>query len=110
MQQLQLPKRLSALVLAVLVLAGACHDESGPSAGTETNWLGACERDAECGVGQCVCGICSLACTTDADCLPEGPQAVCATADSAAAQAVCGGSAAGGPGLSPPGSTPPRAC
>lgn len=94
MQQFEWPKRHSAWVLAVLVLAGACQDESGPSAGTETNWLGACERDAECGVGQCLCGICSLACNANADCLPEDPQAVCAAADSTAVKGVCGASAA----------------
>lgn len=91
MQQFELPKRISALVVA-LIVAGACQDQSRAGAGTETNWLETCERDAQCGVGTCVCGVCSLACTTNADCSPEGALAVCATADSSAAKAVCGDS------------------
>lgn len=57
---------------ACLVLLAACgktHDEG--LQGGETNWLSACEDESTCGVGSCVCEVCSESCDDDDDC-PDG--------------------------------------
>lgn len=41
----------------------------GPQGDSHTNWLRSCETDQECGGAlSCVCGVCTLTCSTDADC------------------------------------------
>lgn len=62
-------------VTAVGALLGA-HVGCSPEAKTsgETHWLGDCDRDADCDLyQQCLCGVCSRACSGDADC--GGPRA-----------------------------------
>jgi hypothetical protein len=65
--------RCMLVLLAVVQLAlGACENDSHElGAGTETNWLRACDGDADCSVGSCVCGLCSEGCRDDGDC-PSG--------------------------------------
>lgn len=67
------------LVSLCLVLAWGCESPRETS-GTNTNWLRACDEDAECGApAGCVCGRCTLACTADAEC-PAGTLCAPATA------------------------------
>ena len=62
-------------LLLVALLLGACHEGApAPSAGSNSNWLTRCERDADCGAATtCECGGCTRVCNVEADCnaLPE---------------------------------------
>jgi len=60
---------LPALLLALGVLGPGCEPRApGPQGDSHTNWLRTCESDGECGALSCVCGVCTVVCTTDADC------------------------------------------
>jgi hypothetical protein len=52
----------------VALLCACDSGGDGPSVGSDTNWLQACTADADCGDGDCRCGICTLACTDLAAC------------------------------------------
>lgn len=69
------------LTVITLVWLGACDSESGESAatGTETNWLKSCEQSSECGVGSCVCGLCTFECEEASDCSDAPAAARCAS-------------------------------
>lgn len=61
------------LLLGVLFSAGVgCSGDGGPQAsGTKTDWLIACDAEADCDAEQdlsCLCGICTTVCTSNADC------------------------------------------
>lgn len=57
------------LLSCVWLVLAACGGEShAPGFGGETNWLRTCGNSAACGEGDCVCGVCSAACTKDGDC------------------------------------------
>jgi hypothetical protein len=78
----------------VAVAFGCAEPGRGPSAGGNTNWLVACDEDAECGSEtSCLCGRCSLSCSTRQDCAGF-PGATCA--QSVAAQQQCGAEPVGG--------------
>jgi hypothetical protein len=52
-------------------LLGACDPErpAEPTAGTNTNWMSHCSSNADCVGGiSCLCGVCTKACSTTADC------------------------------------------
>lgn len=59
--------------------------------GTETNWLKACQSDAECGDLSCECGICTDPCTTDSQC--TAPGAKCRASDGPEVNGLCAASA-----------------
>ena len=44
-----------------------CHSITEARTGSETNWLKPCASGA-CAYGSCLCSVCSVACTADADC------------------------------------------
>jgi hypothetical protein len=66
--------------LLAAMLLGGCGGRStdGVRVGGETNWLGACHADAECGVGQCLCSVCSLPCTAADSCAGGSTASRCA--------------------------------
>lgn len=60
---------LPPLLLALGALALGCEPSTpGPQGDSHTNWLRTCEVDQDCGALSCVCGVCTLTCTGDADC------------------------------------------
>jgi hypothetical protein len=73
-----LPKSLLRALLLVAAFAGlqtasGCGKVvSSEDTGSETHWLVRCDSDAECGPGNCACGVCTLACNEDADCSALG--------------------------------------
>jgi len=85
----------SGLALA-LALAGGCGQaSSSPALGGETHWLqqcgGAGDSAYDCGAGlECVCGVCTAACTEDASCAALGPSAACAAPHATLYSAACG--------------------
>jgi glucuronoarabinoxylan endo-1,4-beta-xylanase len=75
----------------LLVAAAAC---SGPQVGTQTNWLRACESDAQCGDGlRCWCGACTLVCEEGSSTCSDLGGAECVPAADSGAVALCDGSA-----------------
>ncbi|MDH5676513.1 MAG: hypothetical protein OEZ06_30615 [Myxococcales bacterium] len=60
--------------LFVVACAG-CGPKQQPQVGGETHWLAACDLDAHCERGSCICGICSLGCDGDAECEGSTPAA-----------------------------------
>jgi hypothetical protein len=53
-----------------LVLVAACGSpERGPTVGSNSNWLQACDCDDDCGGSTvCRCGLCTADCSSDDDC------------------------------------------
>src|SRR5262245_8708823 len=81
-----------ALLATAAWVAPAC-DGSTSNSGSETHWLRGCDVDATCGSAlKCVCGTCTLECTTSSDCTSLGRSATCAAP--AAVAAACEGVAA----------------
>ena len=78
------------LAAACGLLTAACESSGGPKAGGLTNWLKACQVDADCGELECWCGACTRPCRTAARCedLAGGS---CAPADDTGVIALCGG-------------------
>jgi len=82
--------RLGAVGLALVTLA--CGEPQG-RAGTNTNWLRLCSKDADCGDPlACHCGRCTAPCSEAADC--SDLAGTCATAAAAALQCRDGAAAA----------------
>jgi len=92
---------LRGTFLSVLgCLVAACSPHDGPVTDSQTNWLRACESDADCGALQCLCGACTSGCSAETDCeslQEEG--ASCVTADEAGSVALCGGQTPPAPGV-----------
>lgn len=81
--------RSSTLLLA-LALAGCSDKPQGPTTGSNSNWLVACDRDGDCEgpTTACVCGACTRPCDDDAAC--EGLDgARCASANQPSAWSQC---------------------
>lgn len=72
----------------LLLLAGAVA--CGPHAGSQTNWLRACDSDSECGDLQCICGACTVPCAAETACSDQSG-AACVSASDVGATALCGG-------------------
>lgn len=64
---------------SVVALVFGCGSQStSANPGSETHWLGECNADADCAVGQCACGVCTKACDAEDDCnLGSGIDAQC---------------------------------
>jgi glucuronoarabinoxylan endo-1,4-beta-xylanase len=83
---------VAGFLLAVLCAATTgCSPNEDPQTGSQTNWLRACNADADCGSQSCNCGICTHPCDADAAC-SELPGASCVGAQDPGAVALCGGS------------------
>jgi hypothetical protein len=62
------------------LLGTACGQaRAGGDAGSESHWLNECSDDADCELGQCLCGVCTVACNSVRQC-PE-PLDTCRTGD-----------------------------
>jgi len=58
-----------ALALPLLWLIAACgRTQSGGDEGSETHWLSECSSNADCELGQCLCGVCTVGCSSVRDC------------------------------------------
>lgn len=91
-------ERAVATFLATLGICIAC--DSGGGAGGETHWLGACETDADCGGGQCLCGVCTRVCKADGDCAGRSRRGECfETASPGLATRCAGASPKVAPGI-----------
>lgn len=68
------------VALAVWAMAGCGSRTQQSALGGETHWLASCEDDAVCGDGlECICGRCTLSCTSDEGCGVASSAAVCET-------------------------------
>lgn len=75
-----------------LIAAGAFAytgcDSGSTTLGGETNWLAICTMNSQCTGGtECLCGVCTKACSNDAAC--NAPGIRCATAGSPAFESEC---------------------
>lgn len=80
--------RALGLLAAALCALAACATKTEPYEG-ETHWLEACQFDEDCGVGHCLCGICSTGCETDRDCDAGTPRGLCYAAASPGLSFYC---------------------
>jgi hypothetical protein len=79
--------RWMAAYALCLALCAACAKSKGPQSGTNTNWLKSCDATVDChGDGDCLCGVCTLACTSNAACSPITSPVRCTPAS----EDVCG--------------------
>jgi hypothetical protein len=80
------------LRIALLALCAwgalACSDKPEPTVGGDTHWLELCDNDGSCGRGLCTCGVCTEACSRDAQC-SGGPEAQCYETASPGVGAAC---------------------
>lgn len=82
--------RTASLALAFALLA--CSPEKNtPQTGSQTNWLLACDSSAECGELECLCGVCTASCETEAAC-SELAGASCVAPSGEASIELCGAS------------------
>ena len=87
--------RLAKLALALtLGIVSWVPAGCGGKVSTNTNFgaapLEACDKTAQCGSGlACRCGICTVECTSDADCEFEGVEGVCSTKANCEAVPLC---------------------
>ena len=71
----------TTLCLSLCLLVAACSKTVDPSASGNSNWLRGCGATDECGADlQCVCNVCTTACSDDS---------ACASGASGATQARC---------------------
>ncbi|HEY5960995.1 MAG TPA: hypothetical protein VIV60_30775 [Polyangiaceae bacterium] len=84
----QFRSALLALPWAWLI---ACAPDNTPQTGSQTNWLRACDDDADCNGLACRCGVCTRECAADSTC-GELPGSACITAQEPGAIALCNGS------------------
>ncbi|HMI92238.1 MAG TPA: hypothetical protein VK509_12770, partial [Polyangiales bacterium] len=76
--------RILATTALFLQLCAACAKSTPPASGTNTNWLKHCDTSADChGAGDCLCGVCTLSCSSNAECSPVGRKVGCAPASQA---------------------------
>lgn len=91
-------RNLGAIIIAAagLLVAGVgCSKTNEPSQlGTNTNWLQACSASDDCsGAAECLCGVCTRACSSQAQCAVAGAEARCMPLATASCGAAATGSA-----------------
>lgn len=104
--------RWTAPVLLTVAFFG-CSGPQDQGGDTQTNWLGECNSDAQCGTLSCRCGVCTRPCTADRDCDGAPADVSCRAADSVETLAQCPAGAGEGLCLPPsdaPTSTPATFC
>ncbi len=80
---------LAVLGFIAIGLSGCNSPQQEPTAGSNSNWLHACEQASECtNVTACTCGACTRTCANDTDCAGLG-SARCALDVSPATWATC---------------------
>lgn len=82
-------KTIGLLALLGVSLVG-CDTDPQPQTDSQTNWLRACETNADCGNLTCHCGACTHLCNSEEACADLG-QASCVPADDTGTVALCGG-------------------
>lgn len=67
---MNLAKTILGGAIGVLLLSiSSCHTgSSSPDVSSQTNWLKACEKPADCEEFDCICGICTTSCKGSSDC------------------------------------------
>lgn len=81
---------------ALALSAAGCGKSNTGGEGSETHWLQTCDTDDDCGVGQCLCGVCTLPCVSLRDCPAPLDQCVASTPSGDSCESlVCGSSRAG---------------
>lgn len=66
------------LILGVALMLVACGGRaSNGGKGSETNWLSQCSQDSECNQGSCLCGVCTIACSSVSQCGEIDEDAAC---------------------------------
>ena len=82
--------RRDATWLIGLALLLGCGKTVDPLPNKNTNWLRECVVDATCGQGlTCVCGVCTMTCTTATECEAQGDGVACESTTSTALEAQC---------------------
>lgn len=77
-----------------LLWAPSCGGSSTNSHGGETHWLGLCSNSRACeNRFECLCGVCTQECESNADCASLGATAVCAPAATTDLGDSCGNDA-----------------
>ncbi|HVW30478.1 MAG TPA: hypothetical protein VHC69_34210 [Polyangiaceae bacterium] len=84
-------KKGFGLLAIVLGMVGACSERVATSGGSETNWLGMCNKDSDCSAGHCLCGICTESCSDASSCPSGSGLDTCASSSAAAISALCDG-------------------
>ena len=98
MRRWSVPLGIRVTAVGLLAFAAGCNPTDGPKTGSQTNWLTACDSDADCGDLQCWCGTCTRSCDDAAGCT-ELPDAACVPAEDVRAVALCAGNCPTTPGL-----------
>jgi len=83
-------RRLTTTLFALLLactLGAACNGETTGGGGSETHWLGRCTSSDQCEQGQCLCGVCTEACTELSGC--NDGTLICASNQSQAYGKLC---------------------
>ena len=82
----------AGLVVALALLsAPSCGGSSTNSHGGETHWLGLCSEERTCDARfDCLCGVCTHECESDADCSSLDTTAVCARGEATDLSNTCG--------------------
>ena len=88
----------SALAVVFGLTVAACSSEGSPRTASQTNWLQACESDAQCGDLQCLCGTCTVSCDADSTCTDLADTS-CISAEESGAIALCSGDEPPSPGF-----------
>ena len=84
-------KVAGALGFLLLASASGCGQSNGSTIDSQTNWLTACQIDAQCGSAYaCRCGVCTRPCDTD-DACGALPGAACVGTSDPGSIALCGG-------------------
>lgn len=75
-------RKIAATLLWVGCVLAACGGRTRLDHGGETHWLSSCQESSSCGDGfDCICGRCTLSCSSDATCKQGSDEAVCASSD-----------------------------
>lgn len=73
--------KISAYLLVVSVaFAGACAQTNELDPDGQTHWMTRCDERSDCGELECLCGVCTEACSASAACAATGGAAVCSSA------------------------------
>lgn len=60
--------RLGLMLLGLVTVAVACGRTRDGGEGSETHWLSACVTNDQCAIGECLCGVCTLPCSSVREC------------------------------------------
>src|SRR5262245_6840167 len=81
-------------IVLISLVAGVLHQggcDSSKGTDSNTSWLRPCASDVDCdGPLECLCGMCTRACASEAACTGFGGAAHCLELDGADARRACG--------------------